>query len=330
MRAIVVEKSSGRTELAWLEIPKPTIRADEVLLEVYAAGINRADLAQSAGNYDPPAGESSVLGLECSGTIVEVGDAVTAWCVGDEVCALLAGGGYAEYVAVPSSQLFTIPKGISLLEAAALPEVACTVWSNIVTMARLRPSELVLVHGGSSGIGAMAIQIIRALGGFVACTASSSEKLQFCREIGANIAIDYRAEDFVSSVLEFSGGRGANIILDVVGGGYLSRNISALADLGRLVIIGLMGGQSENFNMIELMARRGSIIATQLRSRARHGIGSKAEVVSDVRQRLWPLIEAGVVRPTIGKTFAMPQAAAAHEVLSSGNSMGKLLLTLAP
>lgn len=327
MRAIVVTEPGGPQVLALTEVPDPVPAAGEVLIRVAATAVNRADVMQRKGFYPPPAGASELLGLECSGTIVALGAGVTGWQVGDRACALLAGGGYAELVAVPAVQLLPIPAGVDLIEAAGLPEVVCTVWSNLVMTARLTAGELLLVHGGSSGIGTMAIQIGKAIGARVAVTASRESSLQACRELGADIAINYAEGDWVEQ-LRLAAGAGADVILDVVGAKYLQRNVSALADGGRLVVIGLLGGARAELDLNELMRRRGSVIGTTLRSRPVSGPGSKAEVVAQVREHVWPLVEAGVVRPVIQAGYPLAEAARAHAELEAGGHLGKILLTV--
>ncbi|MCX6481536.1 MAG: NAD(P)H-quinone oxidoreductase, partial [Mycobacterium sp.] len=252
MRAIVVD---GTGQLRWTEVPDPSVGPGEVLLAVTAAGINRADLLQAAGKYPPPPGASEILGLEVSGRVAAVGAGVTDVAVGQAVCALLAGGGYAEYVAVPARQVMPVPAGVPLTDAAALPEVACTVWSNLVTEAGLRPGEVVLVHGGASGIGTHAIQVARELGATVAVTAGSAGKLALCGELGAQILINYRHEDFTERLREATGGSGADVILDIMGAAYLDRNLAALATDGRLAIIGMQGGITAELNIGALIGR---------------------------------------------------------------------------
>lgn len=322
MRAITLPSYGDESALTLADVQTPTPAADEVLVRVAAAGVNRADLLQRQGHYPPPAGESDLPGLEVSGTIEAVGDEVVGWTVGDRVCALLAGGGYAEYVAVPVGQLLPVPQGIDLVEAAALPEVTATVWSNLFFTADLRAEELLLVHGGSSGIGTMAIQMARAFGARVAVTAGSQEKLDACRELGANVLINYREQDFVEIVKSCGG---ANVILDVVGAKYLDRNIDALADSGRLVIIGMQGGVKAELNIGKLLGKRGAIAATSLRARPR---AEKAAIVSAVREKVWPLIEAGQIRPIIQGTYPLEQVADAHRELAESKHIGKVLLTL--
>ena len=320
----------GPEVLAWGEAPDPVAGPGEVLIDVTAAGVNRADLLQRQGYYDPPPGASQILGLECSGTVASVGegvgDGVSGWRPGDRVCALLSGGGYAERVSVPAGQILPVPDGVDLVDAAGLPEVACTVWSNLVMTAGLHAGQTVLLHGGSSGIGTMGIQVAVALGARVAVTASTAAKLQTCRELGAEVLINYAEQDFVEQIKATTGGRGADVILDLVGAKYLQRNVSALADGGRLVIIGMQGGRKAELDIAALMSRRAGVIGTQLRSRPATGPGSKAEVVSAVRQGLWPLISSGRVRPVIGARVGMESAAEAHRRMQDGAVIGKIVL----
>ncbi|NIH99296.1 putative PIG3 family NAD(P)H quinone oxidoreductase [Mycolicibacterium fluoranthenivorans] len=288
-----------------------------------AAGVNRADLLQASGNYPPPPGASDTLGLEVSGTIAEVGSEVTEWSVGQPVCALLAGGGYAEYVAVPVEQVMPVPDGVGLHEAAALPEVACTVWSNLMMTAHLDPGRLLLVHGGASGIGTHAIQVAHALGSHVAVTAGSAEKLAVCADLGADITINYREEDFVERVRAAGG---AEVILDIMGAKYLDRNIDALADGGRLIVIGMQGGIKAELNLGKLLSKRAGVIATALRSRPLDGPDGKGAIVDAVVANVWPLIGAGKVKPIIGAELPIEEAARAHALLAAGEVHGKVLL----
>ncbi len=326
MHAIVVESAE---RLSWQEVPDATPGPGEVLVRVNAAGINRADLLQAAGKYPPPPGASDILGLEVSGTIAQVGDGVDRWSIEQPVCALLAGGGYAEYVAVPEGQVLPVPDAVELHHAAALPEVACTVWSNLVMTAGLAAGQVVLIHGGSSGIGTHAIQVGRALDCRVAVTAGSTPKLDLCRELGAEILINHRDENFVERVREATDGAGANVILDIIGGPYLDRNIDALANDGRIVVIGMQGGAKAELNIGKLVAKRAGVIGTTLRTRPVQGPGSKSAVVAEVVRNLWPMIGDGQVRPIVGAEFPIEQAAAAHELLSSGEVAGKVLLRVA-
>lgn len=320
----IVAGPEGR--LSWQEVPDVAPTDGEVLIKVTGAGINRADLLQAAGKYPPPPGASEILGLEVSGTVAAVGGQVSDWAVGQQVCALLAGGGYAEYVAVPAGQVMTIPESVSLHEAAGLPEVACTVWSNLVMTAGLSSGQLVLVHGGASGIGTHAVQVGRALGCRVAVTAGSAHKLDLCAELGAEVTINYRDEDFVERVKAEGG---ADVILDIMGAAYLDRNIDALASDGRLVIIGMQGGVKAELNIGKLLGKRAGVIATALRARPVGGRGSKSDVVSEVVANVWPMIESGQVRPIIGAEYPVQEAGAAHELLQSGEVSGKVLLRVA-
>jgi putative PIG3 family NAD(P)H quinone oxidoreductase len=323
MHAIVVE--SGE-RLTWQEVPDVTPAAGEVVVDVSAAGVNRADLLQAAGKYPPPPGASEILGLEVSGTIAEVGEHVDQWSIGQPVCALLAGGGYAESVAVPQGQVMPLPETVELPHAAALPEAACTVWSNLVMTAGLSAGKVVLLHGGASGIGTHAIQVARALDCRVAVTAGSSSKLELCKELGAEILINYHDEDFVERVREATDGAGADVILDIMGAAYLDRNVDALADDGRVVVIGMQGGIKAELNLAKLLGKRAGVIATALRGRPTEGPSSKSEVVAAVVDNVWPMVADGSVRPVIGAEFPIDQAAAAHELLNSGDVSGKVLL----
>jgi putative PIG3 family NAD(P)H quinone oxidoreductase len=323
VRAIVARSGD---ELIWQEVPDITAGDGEVLIKVSAAGINRADLLQAAGKYPPPTGASDILGLEVSGTIASIGKGVTEWSVGQQVCALLAGGGYAEFVAVPAGQVMPIPDSVTLHHAAALPEVACTVWSNLVMTAHLTAGQLVLIHGGASGVGTHAIQVARALGSRVAVTAGSKNKLDLCAELGAEVTIGYRDEDFVERVRGESSGAGADVILDIMGAAYLDRNVDALAVGGRLVIIGMQGGVKGELNVGKLIGKRAGVIGTALRARPVSGPGGKSEIVAEVVANVWPMIADARVRPIIGAEFPIDQARAAHELLGSGEVSGKILL----
>jgi putative PIG3 family NAD(P)H quinone oxidoreductase len=324
VKAVVIREPGGPDVLEWRDVPDAQPAPGEVLVEVVASAVNRADTLQRKGQYEPPPGTSPYPGLECSGRVSALGTGVDGWSVGDEVCALLTGGGYAERVAVPAGQLLPVPSGVSLVEAAGLPEVACTVWSNVFMIAGLRPGETLLVHGGASGIGTFAIQLARQAGARVLCTAGSPPKLERCRELGAEVAISYRDEDFVARVREVTDGRGADVILDNMGAAYLGRNLDALAVNGRLAVIGLQGGRVGELDLGALLAKRGAVMATSLRARPRE---EKAAVVASVRDHVWPVIEAGDVRPVIDRTVPMRDAAEAHRVLEAGEHMGKILLT---
>ncbi len=322
----IVAESADR--LLWQEVPDVTADRGEVLIKVSAAGVNRADLLQAAGLYPPPPGASELLGMEVSGVIETVGDDVADWAPGHEVCALLAGGGYAEYVAVPAGQLLPHPVGLDLVDSAGVPEVACTVWSNLAMTAHLSEGQLLLMHGGASGVGSHAIQVARALGARVAVTAGSAAKLEACRELGAEILINYRDEDFVERVREASDGAGADVIFDIMGASYLDRNIDALATEGRLVIIGMQGGVKGELNIAKLMGKRAHVIGTTLRARPTNGPHSKSAVVAAVTESVWPMIADGRVRPIIGARLPIQEAGEAHRQLQAGEVTGKIVLTV--
>ncbi|MER7837295.1 NAD(P)H-quinone oxidoreductase [Streptomyces sp. NPDC096040] len=323
MYAITIPEPGGPEALVWDEVPDPVPGEGEVLVEVVASAVNRADIMQRMGFYDPPPGASVYPGLECSGRIVEIGPGVSGWSVGDEVCALLAGGGYAQKVAVPAGQLLPVPEGVELKHAAALPEVACTVWSNVFMIAHLRPGETLLVHGGSSGIGTMAIQLGKSIGAKVAVTAGTKEKLDFCAELGADILVNYRDQDFVAEVKQATDGAGADVILDNMGAKYLDPNVRALAVNGRLAIIGMQGGVKGELNIGALLAKRAAISATSLRARP---LTEKAAIVAAVREHVWPLIAGGHVRPIVDRELPMAEAAEAHRLVEASGHIGKVLL----
>lgn len=330
MHAITVSEPGGTDKMGWTEVADPEPGPGEVVIDIVASAVNRADLLQRQGFYPPPPGASHILGLECSGRIAALGTEVTGWSVGDEVCALLSGGGYAEKVAVPAGQLLPVPAGVHLEEAGGLPEVACTVWSNLVGAAGLKPGEMVLIQGGSGGIGTHAIQVAAALGARVAATAGSPERLERCRELGAELAIDYHAADVAERLREATDGRGADIILDNMGAAALADNIDRLAPGGRLVIIGMQGGATAEINLGKLLRKRGSVIATNLRGRPAEGPGGKAEVVAAVREGVWPLIETGQVQPVVHTRLPLADAAAAHRLFDDGGVVGKVLLVRSP
>jgi putative PIG3 family NAD(P)H quinone oxidoreductase len=323
MRAVVITEPGEADVLQVEHVPDPVPAAGEVVVQVAAAGLNRADLMQRQGFYPPPPGAPAYPGLECAGTIAAVGSAVTGWHVGDEVCALLTGGGYAEQVAVPAGQLLPVPQGVSVMDAAALPEVTCTVYANVFLQAGLAAGETLLVHGGSSGIGTMAIQLGRAFGARVACTAGSPAKLKRCRELGADLAINYREEDFTEAIAGFTDGHGADVILDIVGAAYLKRNVEALATDGRLVIIGMQGGSTAELDLGQLMRKRASVFAASLRARPGP---EKTAIVAAVRASVWPLLDAGTVVPVIDRVLPLAEAAEAHRLLDASEHVGKILL----
>jgi putative PIG3 family NAD(P)H quinone oxidoreductase len=326
MLAITASQFGGPDVLRLTEVPDPAPGPSEVLIEVAATAVNRADLLQRDGNYPPPPGASPILGMECSGTVAAVGDEVRDWQVGDQVCALLAGGGYAELVNVPAAQVLPVPAGVAVVDAAALPEVACTVWSNLMIRAGLRSGQTVLIHGGASGIGTMAIQVTKAAGATSIVTASRDRSLERCRELGADVAINYAETDFVSALMDATDGRGADVILDLIGAKYLQRNISALAFDGTLVIVGMQGGTTAELDIRALMARRGAVVSTALRSRPVTGPGSKGEIITAVRDHLWPLVAAGSVRPVIDVVLPLARAGDAHRRMAEGGHFGKIVL----
>ena len=323
MRAITIPEPGGPEALVLADVPTPEPGPGEVRIRVVAAGVNRADVMQRRGFYPPPPGASPYPGLEVSGVVDALGAGVTQWSAGDQVCALLTGGGYAENVIAPAAQCLPIPMGVSVTDAAAPPEVACTVWSNVFMTANLTAGEVLLVHGGSSGIGTMAIQLGREAGARVAVTASSRTKLDVCRDLGAEILIDYRTEDFVERVRAATNGHGADVILDNMGAKYLARNLDALALDGRLVVIGLQGGVSAELNLSLLLSKRAAVHATSLRSRP---LTQKAAIVAAVREHVWPLLEAGRVRPVIHAAYPLARAAEAHQEMEASGHIGKLLL----
>ncbi|RKS80258.1 putative PIG3 family NAD(P)H quinone oxidoreductase [Motilibacter peucedani] len=322
MHAVVVEEPGGPEACHWREVPDAVAGPGEVLVEVAASAVNRADLLQRQGHYPPPPGASDYLGLECSGRVRALGDGVSGWSVGDEVCALLAGGGYAELVAVPAGQLLPVPSGVELAAAAALPEVACTVWSNLSMVAGLRAGETLLVHGGAGGIGTTAVQVGVALGATVVATAGTEAKRAVCRELGAAYALDYHG-DWPAEVQSATDGSGADVVLDVMGASYLGPNVAALASDGRLVVIGMQGGRRGELDLGALMTKRASVHVTALRSRP---LEQKARIVAEVREHVWPMVADGRLRVQLDSTYALPFAADAHRRLESGEVTGKVLL----
>ncbi|MEV0650620.1 NAD(P)H-quinone oxidoreductase [Phytomonospora sp. NPDC050363] len=321
MRAVVASEPGGPEVLNWAEVPDPVVGPSDVLLRVAAAGVNRADLLQRQGHYPPPAGASSVLGLECSGTVVAVGEKVTRWAVGDEVCALLSGGGYAELVAVDEGLVLSVPSGVSLVDSGGLPEVAATVWSNVFGAARLTAGETFLVHGGGGGIGTFAIQLAVARTARVFTTARGESHARL-RELGAEVTIDYREGDFASVVRELGG---ADVILDNMGASYLAPNLDALAADGRIVVIGLQGGRKGELDLGKLMAKRGTIHGAGLRARP---LRQRVSIVGEVESQVWPHIADGTVAPVVEAYIPMSEAAEAHARVEKGGHVGKVLLTL--
>ena len=326
MKAVLIAEPGGPEVLSLGEVADPVPATGEVLLDVAATAVNRADLMQRAGKYPPPAGASPILGLECSGRIAALGSGVTGWQVGDEVCALLSGGGYAERVSVPATQLMRVPAGIDLVTAAALPEVACTVWSMVIDKApaaALAPGESFLVHGGSSGIGTMAIQLAAALGCRVFTTAGSAEKLAACRELGAELAVNYREDDFVEVLGRHTGGTGVDVVLDTIGAKYLPGNLAVLATGGRISVIGLLGGASGTLELAVLMAKRATVYGATLRARPAE---QKAAVVAGTEAYVWPLVESGRVRPVVHRVLGLAEAGEAHRIVAASDHVGKLVL----
>ncbi len=325
MRSVIASEAGGPEVLSVGDVPDISPGPGDVLLDVAATAVNRADLLQRQGVYPPPPGASSVLGLECSGTVAEVGGDVSGWTVGDEVCALLSGGGYASQVVVPAGQLMPVPTGVDLVTAAALPEVACTVWSNVFMMGGLQPDETFLVHGGAGGIGTFAIQLVAQLGSRVFTTGGTPEKLAACAELGADVTINYRDQDFVEVVREQTDGAGVDVILDNMGAKYLGRNVEAMAPEGRLLIIGMQGGVKGELDISALFRKRGAVIAALLRSRPDK---QKAAICASVVEHVWPLVADGRVRPIVHGTMPLAEIAEAHRLMENGEHTGKIVLTL--
>ena len=323
MHAVVISEPGGPEVLQWTEVEDPRPGPGEVLIEVAAAGVNRADMMQRQGFYPPPPGAPPYPGLECSGIVAALGEGVTQWNIDDQVCALLSGGGYAEQVVVPAGQLLPVPKSTTLVEAAGLPETLCTVYSNVFLGARLAIGETLLIHGGGSGIGTMAIQLAKHAGARVAVTAGSQGKLDVCRELGADILINYREDDFVESLMAATDGHGADVILDIIGASYLARNIAALAPDGRIANIGMQQGRKAELDFGALMAKRGAISSTSLRARPR---AQKASIVAAVAENVWPVVDSGVIRPLIDTELPMQEAAEAHRIMTASTHTGKIVL----
>jgi putative PIG3 family NAD(P)H quinone oxidoreductase len=323
MRAVVTDGAGGPEVLSVTDLPDPEPGPGEVLLDVVAAGLNRADLLQRQGHYPPPPGASEVIGMECSGRVAALGEGVEGWQVGDEVCALLAGGGYATKVVVPAGQVMPVPEGLDLVTAAAVPEVAATVWSNVFMVAGLQPGETLLVHGGAGGIGTFAIQLAKATGARVLTTAGTSEKLDWCRRLGADVAIDYHEQDFVEVVGAETDG-GVDVILDNMGASYLARNVDALALEGRLVVIGMQGGAKAELDLGKLLRKRGAVIATSLRARP---VAGKTAICASLVEHVWPHLAEGSIRTLVHDTIPLDDVRRAHELMESGSHSGKILLT---
>jgi NADPH:quinone reductase len=324
MRAIEIRTFGGPEVLTPVERPMPVPSAGEVLIEVAAAGVNRPDVSQRQGKYPPPPGASDIPGLEIAGTIVQTAGEVGEWRAGDRVCALVSGGGYAEYCAAPAPQCLPVPRGFSDVEAAAIPETFFTVWTNVFERGRLTEGESFLVQGGSSGIGTTAIQLAHARGARVFATAGSAEKCAACERLGAERAINYHEEDFVAVVREATSGRGVDVILDMVGGEYVARHIELLAANGRLVQIATLGGAKAQIFLPAIMQRRLTITGSTLRARS---VAEKGAIAAALRASVWPLLDAGRVRPVVFRTFALNDAAEAHQLMESGAHIGKIVLT---
>lgn len=328
MRVVEIAEPGGAEVLRIAERPVPTPGPNEVLIEIAAAGVNRPDLMQRMGRYPPPPGASDIPGLEAAGTVVAVGTGAaradgTPLVPGDAVCALLAGGGYAEYVVAPAPQCLPIPRGLDMIQAAAVPETFFAVWTNLFEDGRLAAGETALVHGGSSGIGTAAIQLGRACGARIVATAGSPEKCAACVRLGAARAVNYRQEDFVAALRELTGGRGADVVLDIVGGDYTPRNLDALAPGGRLVVIGLIGGARTTVTLLPILQKRLTITGSTLRPRA---VAEKGRIATQIHARVWPLIERGAVTPVVHATFPLERAADAHRLIESGEHIGKIVM----
>jgi NADPH2:quinone reductase len=323
MIAVAISRPGGPEVLQPIELPVPEPGEGEVLIKVAAAGVNRPDLMQREGKYPPPPGASEIPGLEVAGTVAAKGSGAGRWNLGDRICALVSGGGYAEYCAVPAKQCLPVPAGLDFVSAAAIPETFFTVWTNVFERGRLRAGENFLVHGGSSGIGTAAIQLARAFGATVFATAGSDQKCEACETLGAARAVNYRREDFVSVLMALTGKRGVDVILDMVGGDYFSRNLDLLALEGRLLQIALLRGARAELNLARVLRQRLTVTGSTLRSRS---IDEKGEIAKAVERAVWPLLESGKVRPIVYATFPLTQAAEAHRVMEAGQHIGKLVL----
>lgn len=323
MKAIHVQTEKEGRRLVWRETEDPLPSAEEVLVDIHSASLNRADLLQRAGGYPPPPGAPDILGLDIAGQIASVGAAVIGWEVGDRVCALLAGGGYAERVAVPHQMLLPIPRQWSYEQAAGMPEVFLTAFVNLFMEAGLQPGETILMHGGASGVGTAAIQLVREAGGRMIVTASSEAKIARCRELGADLAINYKKEDFFQRVQAFTGGEGVDAIVDMVGAAYLERNLGLLKLKGRLVFISMLSGGKTEINLGALMGRRLRLIGSVLRSRS---LEEKVEIKQRFTDRFWPLLENGSIEPIIDSVYPIEQANAAHQYMAENRNIGKIIL----
>lgn len=327
MKAIVITNPGPPNVLALEEVPVPTPNHQEVLVQVTAAGVNRPDIMQRLGMYPAPSGASEILGLEVAGTIVELGDDVEGLKQGDRVCALIQGGGYAEYCVAPAPLCLPIPEGFDMTEGAALPETFFTVWSNLFHRGGLKSGETVLFHGGTSGIGTTAIQLAKTFGAHIFTTAGTKEKCDFCQQLGADSTINYKTEDFVERIKSLTGGKGVNVILDIIGGDYLQRNLSCLAADGRLLQIALQGGPKTQINLLPIMLKRLTLTGSTLRPRS---VDFKANIANDLVEKVWPLLEKGTIRPIIHSAFPLSKASEAHRLMESSKHIGKIILTWNP
>lgn len=323
MKAITLEKFGGPEVLQIRDVPRPKPKSDEVLIKVAACGINRPDIVQRNGLYPPPPGASDILGLECAGTIVEIGQKVTKWNIGDPVCALLTGGGYAEFATANENTCLRIPKNIDLINTAGIPETFFTVWSNLFDRAHLKRGDLLLVHGGTSGIGTTTIQFAKAFGANVITTSSSTQKCDYCLSLGADFAINYKTDDFVQEIKQITNSKGVDIILDMVAGDYMEKNIKSLKKDGTLVIIAVQHGPKVNFNILPVMLKRLTITGSTLRPRSTE---YKSRIAQALEEQIWPLVEKGDIKPVINKTFKFDEVQAAHKYLESGDHIGKVIL----
>jgi len=325
MTAIAIPTPGGPEALVPQRRPMPKPGAGELLIKVAAAGVNRPDVLQRQGNYAPPPGATDIPGLEIAGEVVASGGEAGPWKVGDKLCALVAGGGYAEYCVVPAPQCLPVPRGLDLIQAAAIPETFFTVWTNVFERGALKPGEVFLVHGGSSGIGTTAIQLASQLGSRVIATAGGADKAAACRSLGAERAVDYRSEDFVAAAMEMTQGKGVDVILDMVGGDYFARNMKCLAMEGRIVQIAFLKGSKVELDLAPLMMKRQTLTGSTLRPRS---VAEKGAIANALKDRVWPLIEAGRVQPILYKTFPLVEAAAAHRLMESSAHIGKIVLTV--
>lgn len=327
MKHVALGEPGPASNMFLTEGPRPSAGSGELLVKVHAAGINRPDIVQRLGNYPPPPGVTDIMGLEVAGETVALGEGVTGWKVGDRVCALVAGGGYAEYVAVPVPQALPVPRGMELTVAAAIPETYFTVWTNVFQAGRLQPGESILVHGGASGIGTTAIRLAHALGSTVYATVSSAQKAEICRSLGATEAINYHDENFADRLLELTGGRGVDVILDMRAGPFFADNMRAIAERGRIVHIASLAGRQVTLDIPTLMRKRVTVTGSTLRARS---ITEKGEIASELRERVWPLFEAGTVAPEIFRVFPVEEIVAAHELVESNSHVGKVVVTFGP